>query len=71
MLGNVKNHMTNWIGGGIASLKKASEGDPSAATSEIIPDSPTLETSGRVSLKEKDDDDNSRYLVLQSFNLCY
>lgn len=59
MLGNVKNQMTNWIGGGIASLKKTSEGDASAVT-EQAPDSPLLETSPKGSIKEKDDDDNSR-----------
>ncbi|KAK7580529.1 hypothetical protein V9T40_001158 [Parthenolecanium corni] len=58
MLGNVKNQMTNWIGGGIASLKKTSEGDASAVT-EQAPDSPLLETSPKGSIKEKDDDDNS------------
>ncbi|CAK9134303.1 unnamed protein product, partial [Ilex paraguariensis] len=58
MLGNVKNQMTNWIGGGIASLRKTSEGDASAVA-EQAPDSPLLENSPKDSIKEKDDDDNS------------
>lgn len=60
MLGNVKNQMTNWIGGGIASLRKTSEGDAFAVT-EQTPDSPLLENSPKGSIKEKDDDDNSRF----------
>lgn len=60
MLGNVKNQMTNWIGGGIASLRKTSEGDTSTAASEMPPDSPISEASIKGSIKEKDDEDNSR-----------
>lgn len=68
MLGNVKNQMTNWIGGGIASLRKTSEGDASAVA-EQAPDSPLLENSPKDSIKEKDDDDNSRCVYNSSLYL--
>ncbi|XP_065202347.1 synapse-associated protein of 47 kDa isoform X1 [Planococcus citri] len=59
MLGNVKNQMTSWIGGGIASLRKTSEGEAVPANAELPPESPVSETSVKGSIKEKDDDDNS------------
>lgn len=68
MLGNVKNQMSNWIGGGIASLRKTSEGDASAVTEQAL-DSPLLENSPKGSIKEKDDDDNSRCVHGSSFQL--
>ena len=65
MLGNVKNQMTSWIGGGIASLRKASEGDAAAPTSDPL-DSPLSEASVKGSMKERDDEDNSRYFSFHS-----
>lgn len=69
MLGNVKNQMTSWIGGGIASLRKTSEGEAVPAKTEVPPDSPVSETSVKGSIKEKDDDDNSRLVADRCFIL--
>lgn len=63
MLGNVKNQMTSWIGGGIASLRKTSEGEAIPSNSEQPPESPVSETSVKGSIKDKDDDDNSRLVI--------
>lgn len=65
MFGNVKNQMTNWIGGGIASLRKTSEGE-SVIPSERPPDSPISEGSIKDSIKEKDDD-NSRFVLFKIY----
>lgn len=71
MLGNVKNQMTSWIGGGIASLRKTSEGDAvSSSAAEQPLDSPVSETSVKGSGKEKDDEDNSRFVLVFCVHVC-
>ena len=60
MLGNVKNQMTNWLGGGFTNLRKASKSDETAGATDAAPESPETDASVRGSINDADDEDDSR-----------
>lgn len=60
MLGNVKNQMTNWLGGGIASLRKVSKSGETIGVTDAVLESPETDASIRGSINDADDEDDSR-----------
>lgn len=60
MLENVKSQMSNWLGGGIASLRKASKSNEPTGETDTIPDSPETDVSIKGSINDAGDEDDSR-----------